>query len=492
MQKLEYPNGLSRIYFLVDDFEILPAPLREHLIENRISAKYLYEWAEKTEKDIIKIIDDFYIENNEIGVENLFSIELFNSNKFIVDDTDIDLNFILMLDDMHKLTKDQNIAVKEEAFRIRPSKLKVWISERLEALPVRDLFSRGSTEGRDYSEIRLEKYWRDNGKFSNFLDDLSNKRLLMSTYSVGGVFKDLLTDVDNKNEIEILNKISTKVREQFSNLGVYDAYFDKVDESYSSTIEKIKEYKILEILISREMNKGIQLSFFQDVVIEDYEKKRKEMFHIASSFLSHEYNLTNYYGFNKLVQIASSNVEQYLSFASEFFEKVISKEIIGSNKIVDAKKQEKVFKDVAKKKWDEIPVKTYQGSVMHSFLEHLCSNAKKETLKPTAPIAQGVTGFGIRMNVITQLIDKYEDQELENQPKIKEIYEFIAECISQNILEVHPNVQQGNDQWMIFYFNRWLCVHFGLPLGYGGWKPFNTLYKDKDVNLNQRALSWIN
>ena len=46
-------------------------------------------------------------------------------------------------------------------------------------------------------------------------------------------------------------------------------------------------------------------------------------------------------------------------------------------------------------------------------------------------------------------------------------------CISYNLLTIDEDRKQGSkksETVTIFYFNRWLCVKYKLPLGYGGWK----------------------
>jgi hypothetical protein len=43
-------------------------------------------------------------------------------------------------------------------------------------------------------------------------------------------------------------------------------------------------------------------------------------------------------------------------------------------------------------------------------------------------------------------------------------------CIAHNLLEVRLDHGQGGQNWMLMYLNRMLCVQFGLPLQYGGWR----------------------
>ena len=54
--------------------------------------------------------------------------------------------------------------------------------------------------------------------------------------------------------------------------------------------------------------------------------------------------------------------------------------------------------------------------------------------------------------------------------RLRLLGEVVASCISHNLLEVHLNQKCKGRYWMVLYLNRMLCVHFGLPLQYGGWR----------------------
>src|SRR5438128_11698456 len=90
-----------------------------------------------------------------------------------------------------------------------------------------------------------------------------------------------------------------------------------------------------------------------------------------------------------------------------------------------------------------------------------------------APIAPGVTGFGLTLN---QLRDTREiDAE-----GVKIFRETLASAVAGKVLFVKKTKQgkPGNEN-LVFYLNRLLCIHFELPLNYGGWQrlPLETLIK---------------
>jgi hypothetical protein len=52
-----------------------------------------------------------------------------------------------------------------------------------------------------------------------------------------------------------------------------------------------------------------------------------------------------------------------------------------------------------------------------------------------------------------------------------ELTDVLASCVAQNILEPRIDHLNKGQLWLVLYFNRLLCLHHNLPLGYGGWRP---------------------
>ena len=105
---------------------------------------------------------------------------------------------------------------------------------------------------------------------------------------------------------------------------------------------------------------------------------------------------------------------------------------------------------------------------MLRFLEHLGELCVDETLKPSAPYAPGVTGFAISMADREFLIGKTAAATADN---IRTLREVMASCIALNLLEPRLDAKNKGERWLVLYLNRLLCLRFGLPLGYGGWRP---------------------
>ena len=108
------------------------------------------------------------------------------------------------------------------------------------------------------------------------------------------------------------------------------------------------------------------------------------------------------------------------------------------------------------------------GRDVLKLLESFKQLALWETYKMNAPYAPGVTGFAISMDDREKLIDLGIRKK---NPKYYHLINALSSAISHNLLEVHTDKKQGGKKWMVFYLNRMLCLHFGLPLQYGGWRP---------------------
>ena len=84
----------------------------------------------------------------------------------------------MLLDDLQFLSDDQREWLKETVINARLS-CGIWIAERLEALPPKDLLAQGALEDRDYDgEIRLERRWRNRKvAYAKFVDQIADLRV---------------------------------------------------------------------------------------------------------------------------------------------------------------------------------------------------------------------------------------------------------------------------------------------------------------------------
>jgi hypothetical protein len=189
----------------------------------------------------------------------------------------------------------------------------------------------------------------------------------------------------------------------------------------------------------------------------------------AELFLSRETNLPYYYGRDRLSLLSSSNIDQFVEMSGDLFEEILSASLLRKgDRPLSAERQEAILKAVAERQWDAIPRAAAQGHSMLRFLEHVGELCVGETCKASAPYAPGVTGFAISMADRDFVV---ADESSKSVGGVRLLREVLASCIALNLLEPRLDAKNKGERWLVLYLNRLLCLRFGLPLGYGGWRP---------------------
>lgn len=481
---VQFPEGLKQISFEAQNNTEISTNF-----PNKCNGNELYEFALNLEREAYSKINSFttsdYRQKNYIT--DLFSLSIINPSNFKINGEKISERFILMFDDVHKLTKKQRKILISTIIESRPS-ISIWISERLEALDATEILPQGAYIGRDYNEINLEDYWGTNTKrFEVLLSNIADKRIRNADNVKVESFTELLQAI--LDEEGIRGKLEESVEELKNDLiriSSKDIKFkDWVNFGISqdfSLLEKAELLQKLEILISRYKNRT-QLAFEFPLSPDEIKLADKSEVKLAAEFLlSRRFKLPYYFGMEKLVKLSFSNIEQFLGFASEFFEEISAKEIARKDIHLNAQEQERILKNVVERKWREIPKIVPFGIRVSDFITQLANIAKVETFRPSAPYAPGVTGIGIKISDYRSL---FEEEPVKNKPDRITLVDVLSSCLANNLLRIDINKSQGKkggEKWIIIYLNRWLCLKFDLPLSYGGWRP----KKIKEI------LKWVN
>jgi hypothetical protein len=468
LTQCSFPDGLSKIHFNYDNrdnyFKSLVVPC---------TGTDLYNWASKIEREIYKILDSFLpVQDPQIeGHDELFALSVMVPENILFDNHPICKKVLYMLDDAHKLSNEQRIFLKDYIEKKRGT-FSIWISERLEALESKE--NLGSFIGRDYDEIHLERFWSDGpSKFEKTLKSISEKRAAISTEDVSSFQEYLKSDLDEGQFKIDLNQVFESAlkrieEKSFFYNNKFILWLEYVRDYSATDFEKALLAKKVEILVNRIVGKS-QMSFeFPHTQQELNEKLELELDAVARLFLSNEAKIPYYFGFSSLSKLSSNNIEQFLSFAGELFEEMISNKLSGIDASVSDKTQEKIIREVVERKWRELPRIIPHSRLVLRFLEGLGEFCKAETYKPNAPYAPGVNGFAIKFDSNSKLIE--EGPWIDN-PIYEPIINVISTCVAFNLLEVKETSQGKKGQkWEVYYLNRWLCVKFNLPLSYGGWR----------------------
>ena len=483
LRKLSFPNDLERIEIRrPTGFDIpstIPIPC---------TGKTLYDWASSLEREVCSAIDSFGPPpvDSLVGHDTLYSLFLLRPECIIHEGSPVAKQTLLMLDDVHKLAKVQREKLRASLVELRPP-IGVWQAERLEALETRDLL--GATEGREFNEIVLEEFWGagNSKRFENTLSNIADRRTKLNPDFEGGPFAGLLQSsldgLDWHQQFTLFGKIvASRVKSIASTDRTYAEWVRARENLEGTPREQAVKWRTLEILIERDARRAqqrlVDSPLGQEELIVQEGSDVKEA---AELFLSKEFKLPYYFGFPKLVKLSSSNIEQFLELAGELFEEVMSLKVLKQPLVVNAKRQEDILRTVAAKRWNNIAT-IPEGNNVRRFLKSIGDLCRDETQRPNAPYSPGATGFGISMTDRELLIDAANQK---MRPEFGRVSKVISSCLANNLLEVYLDQSQGQrgKKWMILYLNRLLCLYFGLPLQYGGWRPLSLTRLSKFVEL---------
>jgi hypothetical protein len=380
---------------------------------------------------------------------------------------------VLLLDDVHKLTAKQREWLVDSILTMRSSTT-VWIAERLEALNVEKLLSTGAAKGRDYDEITIEDYWRGSRaqKFVKLTSSVADRRARDVSDVEMGPFASCLQDSLDGNEWQnvftsSISIVANRVKERAVNRQRFSEWIAEREASGGTPREQLLAWRKLEILIERDLQKSQQTFNFELSIEELQHREDASVQGAAELFASQEFKFPYYYGLSRLACLASSNIEQFLMLAGDIFEECVSAALLRRPTDLSPQDQERILRKAVKATWRRLPDRIPYATQVMRFLESIGNLAHWETYKPNAPYAPGVTGVAISMSDRDVLRESIGVAPKESSGLLAQV---IATCIAHNLIEINLNQKCKGQYWMVMYLNRMLCMHFNLPLQYGGWR----------------------
>jgi hypothetical protein len=465
---LPFPSGLVSIACTYPDlhnyFKGLTLPC---------TGVQLYQWAIGIENQIAQALDSFNPEDilGREGHDEPFAFSCFQPGYFAVEGVELPARFLFMMDDVHTLPREQRTYIKNYLTTSRLP-VSIWLAERLSALsPEENL---GNQQERDYGVINLEIFWRRNPKyFRKLLANIAETRAALSADDVES-FADNLEQQQSYLEADTPPSVyeqeaallasHTEHRRKFTGWSQYPG------QQPGSVYDKALACRLLTILVHREQNRS-QLALEFPVLPAELEQKLQNATPqkpTAMYLIARQHKLPYYAGFDNLVALSNNNIQQFLVFCSATFEHIIAQHLVSNGSgLLTAPVQERILRQVATNMWQQLPPLVGQRAV--NFLQEVARFADKETMRPTVPYSPGITGFAINQNRKQGLFG--EPSSWVTNSAYEPLARTLSDCVAYNLL-LPGEITQGEKGTVhtVYYLNRWLCLHFNLVIGLGGWR----------------------
>lgn len=446
------------------------------------SAEGMRAWAMRAEKEILDRLDAVLPRDEPSdGHAALYSVRALGGASFVVDGKTRDLRPLLLLDDGHELAPSQRELVLA-ALNDRELMLARWYTERHSAMEAEEIVGDGEP-GRNHSVVDLEREARRMGtvtrrggktrKFEKLLADIAGRRAswpLQQYDEEERSFVELL-DVDDGGELERrVERASRTIRDRLVDTpeaeNRYAAWFE--DAAALDGLEAARRWRELEIVVSRDRDRP-ELGLFA-VKLTDEELRSRSGSSIreaADLFLRREFGLPFYAGSERLSKLSAENIEQYLKLCADLFDEMLVQITLRRSADLSRLRQDAVLTAASEQFWREIPARRVGGRGIQQLLRHIARLCRADTYRPKAPYAPGVTGTALSMDDRSRLLDPSVRARL---PGAQELFEALGGAIGHNLLRADVDRSVKNNRWMVLYLNRLICVRYGLPLGYGGFR----------------------
>ena len=248
----------------------------------------------------------------------------------------------------------------------------------------------------------------------------------------------------------------------------YAQWLARADQyTTDQNLKSLLELYVTRILLVRDESKR-QMSLDLTLTEEELEDRdSSQVRNAAELFMHEELGIPYYFGFDRLCVMATNNVEELLGLAAALYVGLQAKQVLRkSEPILSPVEQDKLLREAAARRRDFIPKSHTEGTRAQRLVDSIGAFCYEQTFAPNAPYAPGVTGVRLSRAELAKLTTPGAF----GTPGLT-LQRVLAECAAENLLVQRESQATGSrDSGTVFYLNRSLCAHFGLPLQMGGWR----------------------
>lgn len=467
---LRYPDHLSRLRVLPPDRDT--SAIKPQLPADGVA---IYNWAKDLELQVAAALSSLGPpdEGTLAGDDELTCLEILGRGLIEIDGSVAQARTVVLLDDMHRLSPSQRAFLRDTLIA-RRSPTPVWIAERREGLTPTELLSPGARENRDTVTIDIEEHWRGprRSTFQRLALGVADRRTTLAPDVSGASFAAMLAGADDQPYAEILADVERQLLQAASGRREFADWIESRLDRHDNARDRTIDLRALQIRIERELAASqMSLDIFvrDEAALEELDQRREasNVREAAELFLSTEYDLAYFYGHERLTQLASANIDQFLDLAGDLFEELSGAAVVRRSVSLTPARQQQLLKSAVNEIWRGLGTSVEDGARIRSLLDGVGQYAAERTYRPSAPYAPGVTGVALRLSSAVELQTAVREQPGSWQAQLGRL---LATLLAHNLVTVHPSEAKGQ-RWAVYYLNRAWCVRYALPLGFGGWQP---------------------
>lgn len=444
-----------------------------------INGRELFDRARTVEELIVNSLNSFVprlpSEVYEVGFEDIF--QLLNTHRAWIENSEVAKHTVLMFDDAHFLEGWQRQLLTAELERHDQSAFASWMAMRLRALDPPDLISDEAVRpGRERLNPMLVERWGQS-QIEKWLIDVGDRRALRAERDVSSYDACLANSLQSEFSEACLANVAETERERTYELAkhyqpLYDEWLMQVTRLTEGNVPFVEavRWAQLHILIERRIGKRQRELALEPLASMDFDKATTGTFEAAALFMCRRNRLPYFYGASTIAQLASANVEQFLSLSSVLFDRLLNSGKLAKRQThhrhLLPSDQERVVLTESRAYVENLRTSLPYGEDVFNLVKAIAEIGKEESSRPNLPIMPGVTGVSIRISERDRIV---EAASLDRDAS--RVVNALGSAIAHNALTVRFTHRRSDEDRAVLYLNRLVCPAFDLPLGYGGYKP---------------------
>ncbi len=436
----------------------------------------LFERARTTEQHIVDSLNRFVPTAHEVGEDSTVGdfFQLLNTHRITVQGGKSTKHVLLMFDDAHMLDDSQRNALNVELRRHDQSAFASWVATRLNALPPPEVISEVVHPNREsFTPLSFDKW--SSQRMESWLLEVGDRRAQRAQRDVSSFEACLSNTLEAEFSPSVLEQVAESERNRTYELAerygvLYSLWLEYWESrvAHLSLSERAVRWAQLQIIMSRRIQNRQAEFVFEPLSSALIENVRPDTLDMAAMFMSERNNLPYFFGAQKVAQLASSNVDQFLSLSAALFDLLLDGGYLGRRHLreLPPSAQHRLIVQESENYLSRLATSLPYGYDVSNLVTGIAELCQAQSWLPNVPYTPAVTGVSIQVHERDALIDAARTP---GAPE-RRLVNALASAIAHNVLIHRPSEGRQDGDRVVFYLNRLACPALGLPLGFGGYR----------------------